>query len=372
MPPVESHVDRPNQPVEQHESLMTQKALELSLAPPRCPPFGTAHRSVLLGVRPLDDPYVEHDHDGAHSNYNFHSGIQEGLEHLVFNARLPGRHPHLMLGPAGADQITRFLGSLLPLKWQNHVRDTGGFRSIFDTIVESSIPVGAVANPCAALRFLRLTRQCQVIRYGDHGYQYIELYLPDEERCPRDQWSGMVFFVHGGAWGSGHPWYYRLVAQTYLDLDVAVAIIGYRVYPDGDTKSQVADLEMAYLELSRRFPDLCGPKRTKRKIGFSVQGHSSGAHISMLWLVEQAKRNLLVEQLQVEGNEIKLFESDATERLACDTFVGISGIYNIGHHFDYEAARGVEGKHGVIPSLVDSFHNWAFSSGLFGLKSSLR
>jgi hypothetical protein len=322
---------------------MTRKALQVSLSPPRCPPIGTAHRSVLFGVPPLaDDPYAEHHHDTAHSNYNLHSGLREGLLHLIYNAKLRGRHPHLLLGPEGSDHVTRFLGSLLPLTWQNHFRDSGGFRSISDNVVKCSIPVGAVANPSAALSFLRLTRRRQVIRYGQHHEaQFIDLYLPED--CSQEKWTGMVFFVHGGAWGSGKPWFYRLVAQSFLDLNMAVAIVGYQVYPDGDTATQLADLEAAQLELSRRFPDLCGPTRTERPIGFCVAGHSSGAHIAMLLIVEQAKRLFQVEQARREGRDTNRQNSSHSRRALSDAFIGISGIYDISHHFDYEAARGVEG-----------------------------
>lgn len=325
------------------ESLMTRKALQLSLSPPRCPPFGTAHRSVLQGYRPLDDPYAEHHDDVAHSNYNLHSGLREALMHLVYNAQSRGRHPHLMLGPDGADHVTRFLGSLLPLTWQNHVRDSGGFRSIFDNVVECSIPVGAITNPRAALSFLRLTRNRRVIRYGPHHEsQFIDMYLP--EACSQEKWTGMVFFVHGGAWGSGKPFHYRLVAQSFLDLNMAVAIVGYRVYPDGDTATQVSDLEAAQLELTRQYPDLCGPNRTERPIGFTVMGHSSGAHIAMLLIVGQAKRFLQEEQTRLESRrEAETQDFDRAGRPLCDKFVGISGPYDISHHFDYEAARGVEG-----------------------------
>lgn len=346
MPNGKGHQLRPPESLREslRESLMTHKALQLSLSPPRCPPFGTAHRSVLLGVHPHDDePYAEHDNDDAYSKYNLHSGIREGLVHLLYNARPLVRHPHLVFGPDSADQITRFLGSLLPLHWLNHVRDSGGFRLISDTLVESTIPVGAVANPSAALTFLHLSRRCKPLRYGDHAYQYIELYHPDEERCSRNNWTGMVFFVHGGAWGSGKSWYYRLVAQSFLDLNMAVAIVGYRVYPYGNVACQVADLENAYVELARQFPDLCGPKRIQREIGFCVMGHSSGAHISLLWLVKQAKRYLDVKQSLYGTVGRGRAESEDEWRVAGDAFIGISGIYNVAHHFDYEAARGVEG-----------------------------
>ncbi len=319
------------------ESLMTQKALQLSLSPPRCPPYGTAHRSVLVGVRPSrgsDTDNLPHD---AHSDFNLHSGIREGLMHLVYNAKLDSQHPHLMVGPEGADQVTRFLGSLLPLSWQNQLRDSGGFRSIFDRLVEYSIPIGAVANPSAAQAFLRLTRMRRTIRYGEHESQFIDLYLP--EGCPQDDWTGMVFFVHGGAWGSGKPWYYRLVAEAFLDLNLPVAIVGYRVYPDTDTAGQVADLEAAQLALIREYPDHCGPNRKERSVGFCVMGHSSGAHIALLLVVEQLKRALQVEQKQWEAKNY----NGQSERIISDVLVGISGPYDISHHFDYEAARGVEG-----------------------------
>ena len=315
---------------------MTTKALQLSLSPPRCPPFHTAHRSVLAGLRPLNEPFHYHYHshlqDTAHSDYNLHSGVREGLMHLIANADLSRPHPHLLVGPEGADQITRFLGSLLPLSWQNHIRDSGGFRFIFDTLVEYSIPVGAVTNPKAALSFLRLTRQCRTIPYGNHESQFIDLYVP--ENFPQEQWAGMVFFVHGGAWGSGKPWYYRLVAQSFLDMNLAVAIVGYRVYPEADTTTQVADLESAMLELMKQYPDLCGTKRVERSVGFCVMGHSSGAHIAMLFVVEQVKRLL---QSHLEGTHLD-------DKIMTDVYVGISGPYDICHHFDYEASRGAEGR----------------------------
>eukprot|EP00428_Durinskia_dybowskii_P086994 CAMPEP_0170439636 /NCGR_PEP_ID=MMETSP0117_2-20130122/45895_1 /TAXON_ID=400756 /ORGANISM="Durinskia baltica, Strain CSIRO CS-38" /LENGTH=75 /DNA_ID=CAMNT_0010699981 /DNA_START=1 /DNA_END=225 /DNA_ORIENTATION=+ len=52
------------------ESLLTTRSLQLSLSPPRCPPFNTAHRSVLAGLRPVDEAYHIDLQDAAHSDYN--------------------------------------------------------------------------------------------------------------------------------------------------------------------------------------------------------------------------------------------------------------------------------------------------------------
>lgn len=188
---------------EKDENLMTTKALRLSLSPPRCAPVGTAHRVFLDGQVPLHhQPYAEHHEEGeenaAHSDYNLHSGIRENILHLVYQPAprsLGIRHPHISCGPERADQITRFLGSLLPVSWQNRIRDTGNFRFICDTIVEMSIPVGAVSNPSAVKSFLRLTRARRRICYGEHEAQFMDVFTP--ENIDRKDWTGMMFFVHG-------------------------------------------------------------------------------------------------------------------------------------------------------------------------------
>jgi acetyl esterase/lipase len=104
-------------------------------------------------------------------------------------------------------------------------------------------------------------------------------------------------------------------------------------------------LNSAYQELTKRYPDLCGPFRSERPIGVCVMGHSSGAHIALLMVVEQAKELLQVEKSRLESSRRRAddnVEDDAPTRLLVNSFVGISGPYDISHHFDYEAARGVE------------------------------
>jgi acetyl esterase/lipase len=65
----------------------------------------------------------------------------------------------------------------------------------------------------------------------------------------------LVAFVHGGAWGSGFPAMYRLVAKPFLNKGMTVAILGYRTYPTTDVKGQVDDLEQALESLRREFPE---------------------------------------------------------------------------------------------------------------------
>eukprot|EP00934_Nitzschia_sp_Nitz4_P002075 Nitzschia sp. Nitz4//scaffold134_size62860//51430//52924//NITZ4_006336-RA/size62860-snap-gene-0.7-mRNA-1//-1//CDS//3329535520//2075//frame0 len=327
-----------NDKLAQQESLLTKRALQLSLSPPRCPPPGTAHHAVLLGKQPMDAPFAQHHSDEqAHSEYNHHTGARERIQHLLYNAHLPSSHPshpHLAPGPQGADALTRFIGGALPLAWQNHIRDSGSFRSICDRLVTASFVPGAMVNPSAALRFLRLTQSCRFASYGEHPSQVVDMFEP-KGKDP-SEWTGMLYFVHGGAWGSGKPWFYRLLAQPFLELNMVVAIVGYRVYPDADVPQQVEDLEAAYQFLSQEYPTLCGPNRSSTlPIGFCVSGHSSGAHIALYMVVEQIKR--MVAQAAQPNNG-----APPLPRPPADSYVGISGPYDISHHFDYEAARGVE------------------------------
>ena len=124
-----------------------------------------------------------------------------------------------------------------------------------------------------------------------------------------------------------------------------MAIVGYRTYPCGTVLNQVQDLELASEELAMRYPQFC---QQETELGVCVMGHSSGAHIAFLMMADWTRRRmaLLEESLQKEGGaKITLSMAAQVGRLGgmrIDSFVGISGPYNVSHHFDYEASRGLE------------------------------
>jgi acetyl esterase/lipase len=351
-----------------HDLLLTQKALELSLSPPRCPPHGTAHRSRLAGKHKehyMDHAYVhDHPHDQAHSDYNKHSGLREALSHLIYSGHnhhyLP--HPHVA-GPQWGDQVTRWLGTVLPLSWQHSVRDSGGFRTISDTLVTTSIPLAAVTHPRVAARFLKLSRRVQRLQYGDHDYQFIDVLFPNEDNDVENT-NGLIFFVHGGAWGSGKPWFYRMIAESFLPRHFVVAIVGYRVYPDADANGQVQDLFQASRRLANEYPALCGHERIQRKYGTCVMGHSSGAHIALNMIVQRAQQTMHAKRTSNEADGQK-------DVFHIDSFVGISGPYQISHHFDYEAARGVEELSPMKPACGYSRNQFRLNSCVTMLQDAM-
>lgn len=316
-------------------SLMTASAQALALSPPRAPPHDSAHRTLLVGGNPTDYALAHH-HDNRHHHF---AGIRHKLLQLLQESHfhLPRRipHPHLPAALEWTDKMTRALGTTLPIPWLNKCRDSGGFRSIADTLVTATAPTMAITNPFLAMDFVKLTRRCQEYVYGKHPMQVLHVLFPNQEDYKQVGGSigkprGLLFFVHGGAWGSGLPWMYRLIALPFLKIGMMVAIVGYRTWPDANVDGQVDDLEQAVLFLSEQFSDFCIPMSAGDNpghLGTCIMGHSSGAHISLLMLVDRARRRIQT------GNSFPL---------EFDSFVGLSGPYDISHHFDYEAARGVE------------------------------
>lgn len=302
------------------QPLLTDKALSLSLSAPRAPPLGSDQRKKL-----------------QRSNIECN--------------RQP--HPHLPTSTPFGDRLTRQLGRILPVSWQNTIRDSGVFRWIADSLVLTMSPVIAItAPPKTWSDAVRLTRSMKRISYGEHPSQSIDLYFPqNESKSSSSPTQRLVVFVHGGAWGSGKPFMYRLVAATFTNppdpgtqTAAVVAVVGYRTYPCSvQVDDQVNDCERAIELLAERFPDLCQ--------NMLLVGHSSGAHVSLLLLVERAKQQLA---------DFQTWKSCDAAKANIQEYIGLSGPYDISQHFHYEAARGVEETSPM--KAVNGFSHQAFRS----------
>jgi acetyl esterase/lipase len=117
-----------------------------------------------------------------------------------------------------------------------------------------------------------------------------------------------------------------------------VAVPNYRTYPDGLVSDQVQDCELAAKALAEKFGITSS--------SVTLMGHSSGAHVALLLLVDRAKRRMRAVHDRLEQNKEggvnQEIDVGTVKTLEFDSFVGLSGPYDISHHFDYEAARGVE------------------------------
>ena len=280
------------------------------------------------------------------------------------------RHPHLPTSLSIPDQLTRFLGTILPLDTQHSFRDNGYFRAVADTAVKLTCPSLGIRHWRECKEFIELSRiQSQnnngkdiehsnnskkkrrrrwtrrKIVYGDHSMQYIDLFLPTSsaesnttKKSSRISIRGTIFFVHGGAWGAGHPWMYRLVAPTFLKLNFAVCIVGYRTYPDAKDiiEDQTKDVQLAWKTCGSVLNELVVPISGKEWVGNVVMGHSSGAHVGLLMLVEWVANQMKNEQ------SVNCKSSKQQYPWIPNYYIGLSGPYDISYHFDYEGGRGVE------------------------------
>ncbi|CAN0158005.1 unnamed protein product [Discosporangium mesarthrocarpum] len=159
-------------------------------------------------------------------------------------------------------QFTRWLHRVLPLGLQRAFRDGGSFRSVADGGAVAAAAAAALTHPRLLLRFLALERGKRDHRYGSHPRQVIELFeaVNPASRAGGERPGGgpgegsgdgdgrqrkLMVFIHGGAWGSGSPWMYRLLADRLRSAGFTVALIGYRVYPDTGVAGQVDDVASA-------------------------------------------------------------------------------------------------------------------------------
>lgn len=154
------------------------------------------------------------------------------------------------------------------------------------------------------------------IQYGDHSMQVIHLMRPlffEKDDTMYRRKDRLVVFIHGGAWGSGRPWMYRLVARPLLQLNYSVGVIGYRTYPDTDILGQVNDIKLATEKILLQSPEFAENDVT-------IIGHSSGSHVGLLSVLDE----------------------DFLRRVSLGAFISLSGVFDIVKHFQYESGRGLE------------------------------
>lgn len=210
------------------------------------------------------------------------------------------------------------------IRIHNLFRDIGGTRLFFDSLAVFIGGVLCLCKPSLYFDYLKVVSSSKKYIYGeDSSRKSIEVCKTwnDDDISSLSIQSlsplKVAVFVHGGAWGSGSVWMYRLIAQGYARVLGAqyTAIIGYPVYPEA-TILQQRDCILAALSLLQ----IRKEEIFNRDANFILIGHSSGANISAL---------AILDSLETSGQ-------------ACaDAFIGVGGVYNIEHHYDFERRRGV-------------------------------
>mmetsp|Transcript_16790 Transcript_16790/g.34204 ORF Transcript_16790/g.34204 Transcript_16790/m.34204 type:complete len:583 (-) Transcript_16790:35-1783(-) len=247
------------------------------------------------------------------------------------------------------DVILRAIHQSISLPVQHGLRDGGILRVIADTAVAAAVPGLLITQPKIISRMSEiLQRRRAVIRYGVwHPMQVVEFYS-DDCSGPTFTAKPTLIFVHGGAWGSGRPWMYRLVVDTFLALGFgSVFLVGYRTYPTAGIEAQALDLAAALSAIETFYlsgkMEISGcPVRCKATIQDKptcldavLCGHSSGAHlISLVVLRKTAADSPMTVPRDDGGNR------HCIGGLKLRGVVPISGVYDLVRHHHFEAKRG--------------------------------
>ena len=207
--------------------------------------------------------------------------------------------------------------SSLPLAAQYFIRDNC-FRGIADNGISLSAFLMLFTQPHVAAAFVRLSSGLQTHYYNGvaNRNQFVEVMQTGRHTGP------IVMFVHGGAWGSGKPWMYRLAAQGLGEVlgASAVVLVGYEVYPDATIPAQLDNVRRArlFVHQSRAMLQLSA------SAPIVMSGHSSGANLCALVALDESR--------------------------LCQGLVLFSGVFDIHRHYLYESSRGVQNISPMFPA----------------------
>ena len=269
------------------------------------------------------------------------------------------------------DDFFRDLRQNWPMWIQNKViRDSGLLRAISDRFLSVVTAAGIVqSHPHLFLQFCDISlRKTKSTSYGSHPYQTIDIIeypLTSRVNSNGSENLDLVIFVHGGAWGSGRPWMYRLAASAFAnnsiesDSKTHVAVIGYRTFPDGDVNDQIQDIDDALTIIESK----------KKYKHVTIIGHSTGAHISLMMIMKRIKKQ--IQNIQKNNPVTKFDDVDQVNsgKIGIDTYMGLSGPYDIPSHLEYEKGRGVDEISPLLPACGKTHENLLKSSPAFVWKS---
>ena len=141
------------------------------------------------------------------------------------------------------NSVSLTLHKLIPLSWQHKFRDSGGIQAILDLGAVFLASIIMIRNPSFISKFLELGKLIKVYQYGETDRHIIQVFKVHPSNSSSDfvpYFNRATIFVHGGAWGSGQLWMYRLIAYNYAKLlrSEYFILVGYPVYPNATVLEQ--------------------------------------------------------------------------------------------------------------------------------------
>jgi acetyl esterase/lipase len=218
------------------------------------------------------------------------------------------------------EQVVLFLVRNTPKTLHNYLRDNGFFRDIHDTLGMVSLTIAMLLRPDLLYKHMIaganiLQTHSYTAEEENSKHKIIQEYKITKDITNTRQKVCLVF-VHGGAWGSGRLFIYRLIAWNMALCMGAdkMCLIKYPVYPESTIKQQVICIENALTYIKQNIT-------TNKDYKIVLSGHSSGANISSLAILNAAN--------SVHNSQI------------CDIFIGLAGVYSVYDHYFHEKMRHV-------------------------------
>ncbi|KAH7464892.1 hypothetical protein PRIC1_005511 [Phytophthora ramorum] len=217
------------------------------------------------------------------------------------------------------------------LPWPEHAQAVLKYATVGQLIASSEYLL-CVVKPQLTARIGRLLlwtpKDARVsCRYGPHERNTLDVYGVQGSEKP------VLVFMHGGAWSFGHKWQYALVGEYLSTQGFLVAVVNYRTFPNGSVVDMIEDIENAVFWVADNCRALGGDSSS-----LFLSGHSSGAHVGALALVNSALRLAANDPQAAKRKEIVNYVRG---------FIGLSGPYDISDHYVFESERVVGPLNGV-------------------------
>ncbi|CAG9463113.1 unnamed protein product [Pedinophyceae sp. YPF-701] len=152
---------------------------------------------------------------------------------------------------------------------------------------------------------------------------------------------GIALFVHGGVWSTGEAWHYAPMAKQLADAGIVTCVMTYTLYPEALVPEMVREVERA-LDYVMDHAEKYGADRGR----VSLVGHSAGAQLCTMALISRARQRAKTKR-----------DAPMPAQL-----VSLCGVFDIGRHYIYEEARGVETlstMHRAVGGVIEDPSVWS-------------
>lgn len=221
--------------------------------------------------------------------------------------------------------LTISLYNIIPIIYQHSMRDMG-ILSLLNDFSFGIIALGMSLKSTKYLKnFVDSKTQVHILSYGVKysPYKFMEVITHVDSSMVKKDSQPVLIFVHGGAWGSGRPYQYRLSACG-IGSSIgarAVVVVGYPRYPEASILQQRDSIleAIAFIKGESSVQELLGntfKENGSSETTYVLSGHSSGANVCALALL-------------------------AGTTPPADVFIALSGVYDITDHYLFEAGRRV-------------------------------